>query len=167
MRRFWNQIFTCRSVRLSIRDSCMRFSLLMYTLKKNSRSSSRIWYLEYGHLFLRVLCPSGKQEKKEKKSGHRKYKHFKLAMTMFKKKRFNRFGCSQDYARADFLYIKHICHYNISSVIFGLERWQNHWLAGQHTWAMTFSNKWKQHAHFQISAAHSNRSRFLWKWLVL
>lgn len=40
--RFWNQIFTCRSVRLSILDNCRRFSLFMYTLKKNSRSSSRI-----------------------------------------------------------------------------------------------------------------------------
>lgn len=49
--RFWNQIFTCRSVRLSILDNCRRFSLFMYTLKKNSRSSSRIWYFEYGHLF--------------------------------------------------------------------------------------------------------------------
>lgn len=49
--RFWNQIFTCRSVRLSILDNCRRFSLFMYTLKKNSRSSSRIWYFVYGHLF--------------------------------------------------------------------------------------------------------------------
>lgn len=49
--RFWNQIFTCRSVRLSILDKCRRFSLFMYTLKKNSRSSSRIWYFVYGHLF--------------------------------------------------------------------------------------------------------------------
>lgn len=43
--RFWNQILTCRSVRLSIRESWSLFSLFMYTLKKNSRSSSRIWYL--------------------------------------------------------------------------------------------------------------------------
>lgn len=40
--RFWNHIFTCRSVRFNILDNWSLFSLLMYTLKKNSRSSSRI-----------------------------------------------------------------------------------------------------------------------------
>lgn len=54
IRLFWNQILTWRSVRFSILDSCSLFSLLIYTLKKNSRSNSRIWNLEYGHLFFLV-----------------------------------------------------------------------------------------------------------------
>lgn len=44
--RFWNQILTWRSVRFNILDNWSLFSLLMYTLKKNSRSRTLIWYLE-------------------------------------------------------------------------------------------------------------------------
>lgn len=51
--RFWNQILTCRSVKFSRRaTSCLR-SRVRYILNRNSFSSSKVWYLVYGHRFFR------------------------------------------------------------------------------------------------------------------
>ena len=54
MRRFWNQIFTCRSDRLRLRANSHRFCFETYALNKNSFSSSKVWNFEYGLRFLRT-----------------------------------------------------------------------------------------------------------------
>lgn len=55
MRRFWNQIFTCRSVRFRLRASSHRFCFDTYALNRNSFSSSSVWNLEYGLRFFRTV----------------------------------------------------------------------------------------------------------------
>ena len=43
IRRFWNQIWICDSVRPSRLDNCFRSCLLMYLCAKNSDSSCILW----------------------------------------------------------------------------------------------------------------------------
>lgn len=45
IRRFWNQILTCLSVRWTLRLISRRRSRVKYMLKRNSFSSSRVWCL--------------------------------------------------------------------------------------------------------------------------
>lgn len=51
---FWNQILTCLSVKLRIRATSYRRSRVKYMLKRNSFSSSSVWYFVYGHRFFLV-----------------------------------------------------------------------------------------------------------------
>lgn len=53
--RFWNQIFTCLSVRLTLLLISRRRSRVRYMLNKNSFSNSKVWYFVYGHLFFLPL----------------------------------------------------------------------------------------------------------------
>lgn len=55
MRPFWNQIFTCLSVRWTLRLISRRLSRVRYMLKRNSFSSSKVWCLVYGQRFFRPL----------------------------------------------------------------------------------------------------------------
>lgn len=76
IRRFWNQILTCRSVRFSTRATSYRRSLVRYILNKNSFSSSSVWYLVYGQRFFRVerawiQFATGLSEKQRKQCHYR------------------------------------------------------------------------------------------------
>ncbi len=53
--RFWNQIFTCLSVRLTLLLISRRRSRVRYMLNKNSFSNSKVWCFVYGHLFFLPL----------------------------------------------------------------------------------------------------------------
>lgn len=53
--RFWNQIFTCLSVRLTLLLISRRRSRVKYMLNKNSFSNSKVWCFVYGHLFFLPL----------------------------------------------------------------------------------------------------------------
>lgn len=57
IRRFWNQIFTCRSVRLSCAAISERLSFVKKWLKWNSFSNSRSCFLVYAVLFLFPSVP--------------------------------------------------------------------------------------------------------------
>ena len=54
MRRFWNHILTCWSLRFRRSESSLRRCLVMNSLSMNSPSSSASWSLEYGLRFFRV-----------------------------------------------------------------------------------------------------------------
>lgn len=58
IKKNYNLQHTCLSVRFRLRASSHLFCFETYALKRNSFSSSNVWYLEYGLRFLRTLtCP--------------------------------------------------------------------------------------------------------------
>ena len=57
--RFWNHIFTWRSLRFSLWDSSHRLGFVMYVLPTYSFSNSAIWNFEYGFRFLRMCSMVG------------------------------------------------------------------------------------------------------------
>lgn len=53
--RFWNQILTCLSVRLTLLLISRRRSRVRYMLNRNSFSNSSVWCFVQGHLFFLPL----------------------------------------------------------------------------------------------------------------